>query len=241
MVGMSRRPDSDRSVALHRAGARIQFGDLDEPHSIDRFLAFVVHGDQFNRHTAAHTHIVEPAHIFTVFIIVPHSHYDSGGHTGSGWQRDSAVELSRHKHAIDACKRARVRHVVLLSGCAGLETHGAGPRSELFQRTRLPRAAATCWNPPDGQARRCCFRPPWEPPVPGGLPPYLAAKPAAEAYLIEQLGQPKEYMQSPENPDGIGMLQPRGKKTEDEKLAERVRDRLRKVSPTAQSGLTQAG
>ena len=32
VVGMSRRPDSDRAEALRRAGARIEFGDLDDAH-----------------------------------------------------------------------------------------------------------------------------------------------------------------------------------------------------------------
>ena len=72
------------------AGARLHFGDFDDAHSLDRFLAFVVHGDGFNRHTAAHTHVVEPAQIFCVVIIVPHAHYDGGsaGAGGAGWVRD---------------------------------------------------------------------------------------------------------------------------------------------------------
>eukprot|EP01052_Picozoa_sp_SAG31_P040800 SAG31_NODE_6007_length_2217_cov_1.799339_1_plen_645_part_01 len=225
VVGMSRRPDSDRAVALHQAGARIQFGDLDDAHSVDRFLAFVVHGDSFNKHTSAHTHVVEPAQIFAVFIIVPHAHYDGGGGSGAGWVREPAVELQRTQHAVDACKRARVNHVFLLSGCTGLESHGAGPRSELFRAARAPRTFANCWKRAAGSeaaGRRCPVRPPCALPVPSSLPPFLAAKPAAEQYLIASLGGPA---------DGeVGLLQPRGTTSALDKLVEKVRTRLRQLA-----------
>ena len=176
VVGMSRDPGSERSKALARAGVRVYKGDMDEPHDVDRVLAFAVHGSDTQQHTNAHTHVVGQGHVHGLFIITPHWHDDGGeeGVVGS-----SERELQRAKNCIDAAKRARVTHVVLSTACAGgwgAKARGEvlGERSRDYQRAFLVEKALG--TRPGEELRR---------PRP---PEHIVSKAAIEAYLETTLG-----------------------------------------------------
>jgi hypothetical protein len=134
VIGMTRTPASERAQVLSRAGVRMYEGDMDDEHSVDRVLAFAVHGDRWQRHTEAHTHVVGGGKIYGVFIVTPHWHDDGGP---AGVVADEARELMRARHCIDAARRARVTHVVLSSACAGGHSNTVGPRSHEYEKERV--------------------------------------------------------------------------------------------------------
>lgn len=166
VVGMSRDPSSQRAQALVRAGVRVYKGDMDNPHDVDRVLAFAVHGSE-QQHTNPHTHVVGQGHVHGLFIMTPHWHDDGGPRGATGC---AERELQRARNCIDAARRARVTHVVLSTACAGGWDAAKGEADTLGQRSET----YTNW--------RFGL---WSHPRP---PEHIVSKAAIESYLEETLG-----------------------------------------------------
>ena len=166
VVGMSRDPTSERARALTRAGVRVYKGDMDNPHDVDRVLAFAVHGAE-QEHTNPHTHVVGQGHVHGLFIMTPHWHDDGGPRGVVGC---AERELQRARNCIDAAKRARVTHVVLSTACAGGWDKKKGDPDTLGERSET----YTNW--------RFGL---WPHPKPPG---HIVSKAAIESYLEETLG-----------------------------------------------------
>lgn len=161
VIGMCRDPSTEPALALRRAGIRMYAGDLDDEYSVDRVIAFAVHGSPTQHHTHAHTHTVGRGNIHGLFVLTPHWRDDGAQ---AGIIADAARELQRAKHCINAARRARVTHVVLSSACAGGDEVDTGPRSEEYTK------------------RRCCVE--RHAPMPG----HIRSKAAIEEYLEGSLG-----------------------------------------------------
>ena len=71
---------------------------MDNPHDVDRVLAFAVHGAE-QEHTNPHTHVVGQGHVHGLFIMTPHWHDDGGPRGVVGC---AERELQRARNCIDA-------------------------------------------------------------------------------------------------------------------------------------------
>lgn len=163
VVGMCRDPTKQQAQMLRRAGIRLYAGDLDDEHSVDRVMAFAVHGSQHQQHTEAYSHLVQRGNIHGMFIVTPYWH-DNGDR--AGMVAGATIELQRAKNCIDAARRARVAHVILNSACVGGDEAEVGPRSDEYAQ------------------QRCCADARRRTPVPG----HIRSKAAVEQYMEETLG-----------------------------------------------------